>query len=468
MGLAFPARACQTAGMPKSGGDKSRKKGRRAGGPRLTPGLPGDLAIFDSVISEALASGGAELLRVEDPLEAEEWASGLLGMFYKMPLPYEDSVALERSVGPVLVRGAESMRNAKGLAILCALAAVTGDDIGAAAGAARMSARGVPRPRWADVVGAPEFLEGWAMADHYGDQIGYYLTFRYPGRAPHLIMALYDENLGGIIKDAFVADLGKMPDLRERLASDPDAVVYDVTLEEAAARIEAALATNDLYLDNDWTSDFKHTRALLRARLRPFIPARDVPARDVSGRDQAVQGFTEDEEGEPYDDAAVEALIQEFLASPLAPRREETLPIVDHCVIARCDYGDGDPLRWSPIVVELFMLDYLPRHVTLSPQEIDGLPDVLTAWVRFALGKRGLAERFIVETEEAVREMTAEFRDAMNDPERSGMAKRVAAAMRADGVDVMDQKAVEAWLADFNARPDEERKRFFGDSLDVF
>jgi len=119
-------------------------------------------------------------------------------------------------------------------------------------------------------------------------------------------------------------------------------------------------------------------------------------------------------------------------------------------------------------VVELFMLDYLPRHVTLSPQEIDGLPDVLTAWVRFALGKRGLAERFIVETEEAVREMTAEFRDAMNDPERSGMAKRVAAAMRADGVDVMDQKAVEAWLADFNARPDEERKRFFGDSLDVF
>jgi len=41
-------------------------------------------------------------------------------------------------------------------------------------------------------------------------------------------------------------------------------------------------------------------------------------------------------------------------------------------------------------VVELFMLDYLPRHVTLSAQKIDGLPNVLTAWMRFALGKRGL------------------------------------------------------------------------------
>jgi hypothetical protein len=35
-------------------------------------------------------------------------------------------------------------------------------------------------------------------------------------------------------------------------------------------------------------------------------------------------------------------------------------------------------------------------------------------------------------------------------------------AMRADGVDIMDQRAVEGWLADFNALPDEERQRFFG------
>jgi len=26
-----------------------------------------------------------------------------------------------------------------------------------------------------------------------------------------------------------------------------------------------------------------------------------------------------------------------------------------------CDYSDGDPLRWSPVVVELFMADWLWR-----------------------------------------------------------------------------------------------------------
>ena len=39
-------------------------------------------------------------------------------------------------------------------------------------------------------------------------------------------------------------------------------------------------------------------------------------------------------------------------------------------------------------------------------------------------------------------------------------------ALRADGVDVTDQQAVGAWLAEFNARFDEERDRFFGRSPD--
>ncbi len=39
-------------------------------------------------------------------------------------------------------------------------------------------------------------------------------------------------------------------------------------------------------------------------------------------------------------------------------------------------------------------------------------------------------------------------------------------AMKADGVDVTDQKAIDAWLADFNARPEEERRQFFGNSVD--
>jgi len=114
---------------------------------------------MDALVRTALRSG-ADLVGIEDPLEAEGWASGILGSFYKLPVPFDVRDEMERSLGPALVRGAEQKRNATGLAILCPLAAVTGDEVGAADAANRVAARGVPRPRWADEIGTPEFLGG--------------------------------------------------------------------------------------------------------------------------------------------------------------------------------------------------------------------------------------------------------------------------------------------------------------------
>jgi len=433
--------------MAKGGKKRPRGSGRKrtgaSGGARTGAGRRDDPLSVDALAKAALKAAG-ELLAIEDPLDAEDWASGLLGTFYKLPVPPDARDELEGRLGPALVRGAEGMRNATGMAVLHALAGVTGDELGARAAAARMAARGVPRPRWAEVIGTPEYLGGWTSRDFFGDQIGYYLTFRYPERPPHMAVLLYDENLGGIIKDAFVAALGEGADPRALVGQDPDVLVQDVDPAEAVARISAAIAMGDQFLDNAWTDDFKRTRALLLARLR-LLPAAELP-----------------EPPELPDDDAQEALIQEFLASPLAPKGDETLAIVDHAVTARCDYGDGDPLRWSPVVVELFMLDYLPRKVTLSFAEINALPEVLRAWVRFALTRRGLEERFIVETERAVDGFTPEFRKAVTDPENFGPAKAMLNAMRADGVDVMDQSAVDAWLAHFNSLPDEARHSFFG------
>jgi hypothetical protein len=427
----------------KRGPSKGSRGGAKRGGSRSAADRLQDPLGVDGLVRAAL-SGARELLAIDDPLEAEDWASGVLGAFYQLPVPFDVRERLERSLGPALVQGAERQRNATGLAVLYALAGVTGDELGARRAAARMAARGVPRPRWADVIGTPDYVGGYSVSDPFGDQIGYYLIFRYADRKPHMVMALYDENLGGIIKDAFVAELREDVDPRTVLGTDPDVTVQDADPAEAAARIGRAVATGDLFVDNDWAPDFKETRALLLARLR-LLPAVELPVPP-----------------EPPDDEAREALTQEFLTAALAPQREETLRIVDHCMIARCDFGDGDPLRWSPTVVELFMLDYLPRKVSLSPAEIEALPEVLTAWVRFALTRRGLDERFIVETEEAVQDLTEEFREAVNDSDSFGPAKAIMRALQADGVDVTDQQAVDAWLADFNARPEEERQRFFG------
>ncbi len=447
----------------KSGGARGGAGRRGSGGGARRPAPARDPFAINGLV-RAVFSDARELLEVDDPLEAEDWASGVLGMTYKAPLPLDVAEKYERAVGPAIVSAAERRRDATGLVVLCALAAVTGDEIGAREAAARMAAHGVPRPRWADAVGRPEYLGGYSATDSFGDQISYHLLFQYEGFSPHLIMALYDENLGGIIKDAFVGGVEDDTDVRAMIAARPGIIVSDVVAAEAAARITEALAIGDLFIDNDWTEDFRRTRLLLLSRVRL-----------LAGAGQATPPPEPSEPQEPLDDATREALVEEFLASPFGaavaslrgPARDDALTIVDECLTARCDFGDGDPLRWSPIVVELFMLDYLPRKVDLSQTEIDALPAVLTAWVRFALAKRSLAKELIGEATDTVSELTDEFREAMADSANFGPGKAIFKALQADGVDVSDETAVNAWLAAFNARPDEERYGILGPPVDA-
>ena len=429
-------------GEGKKGSGRAQGGGRASGrsSARRQAAIP-----ITAVVRDAVASG-RELLGADDPLEAELWASGLLGLFYKADLPLDARLKLERSVGPELLACAEKRADAVGLAVLRALAAVAGDDLGAGAAADRLAAPGIPEPGWAAAVGRPEFLSAWAAADPYDDEVGYSLTFRYEGRSPHTLMALYDEGLGGIIKDASVGQFAADVDPRalfERRADD-GVRVGDVDGAVAAARIARAIATGDRFLDNDWTPDFKEVRALLLARTRLLLAA---PSADAPGAPDA---------------KSREALAREFLADPLAPDLAATRAIVDQCLIARCDDGDGDPLRWSPVVVELFMLDYLPRKAVLSADEARAVPEVLTAWVRFALTRRGLEERWIVETEDTVRELAAEFVSAMGEPERFDPAGAVTAAMLAAGIDPSDDLAVDAWLAGLAVPPDERERLLEG------
>lgn len=439
----------------------AKRKGTRGSGKgkdRGTAGRPraSDPYEIGGLVATVL-KGGSELLEIGDPLDAEHWASMVLGLFYKMPVPFEVSQEVERTLLPKLVQGAERMRNRAGLAVLCALASVTRDEEAQAA-AERMKAHGVAPPPWAADIGRPDLLETWTAADPYGDQVGYYIVFRYAGRRQHLVLALHDENLGGIIKDAVAAPLADGAVVSELMGRDPDVEVRAADPAEAAQAIVTAVANGDMFIDNDWTRDFRENRALLLSRAW-YVLDMQGEARPVSHRTPSA-GF----ETPGLDQQ--EALIQEFLASPLGAGlsvdHEVALAVLDHCMTARCDFGDGDPLRWSPIAVELFMLDYLPRKASLDFAQITALPEVLTAWVSFCLSKRGLEEHLIRETQEAVARYAPEFRKAVTDPDKFGLAKAISNAMRADGVDLLDAEAVDAWMTAFNAQPLEERDAFLG------
>lgn len=63
--------------------------------------------------------------------------------------------------------------------------------------------------------------------------------------------------------------------------------------------------------------------------------------------------------------------------------------------------------------------------------------------------------------DEAVQRFTRQFRRAVTD-HANFRPKAIANAMRATGVDLSDQQAVDAWIADFSALPKESRDEFSG------
>lgn len=54
------------------------------------------------------------------------------------------------------------------------------------------------------------------------------------------------------------------------------------------------------------------------------------------------------------------------------------------------DDGPGDPLRWSPVAVEILLSDWLPRKVAADPGYLSKAPDLLRRLVRFAHTEGGI------------------------------------------------------------------------------
>jgi hypothetical protein len=378
-------------------------------------------------------SGAAKQLLVEEhPLHVECWASELLGML-EQPLRDGDPVQL---LGAGLVRCAERRGTRAGLAALLAVASVAPDPLArqAAAAARQLAARGPSAPAWSAAVGRAALTGSWVVGDDFGDQDLLVAGFAYPDGGEHSLMVLIDHNLMGMAKDAHP---GPPPEevLEHWRGRDSHITVNEVDPRRAAGLLAEALEATDLIFDPPATDGFRQMRALLRARLRR-MPAPELPSRP-----------------EP-DHPAREALVADFLASPEGAdlaQDERAWRVCDALVDYRCDYGDGLPLRWSPIVVELCLLEHFTRRVSLEAQTLAAVPDVLARWVRYCGRRQALAPELVDQTLEALAEFREEFAAGVQDATRFGPAKQIAMQMVADGIDLGDDAAVQAWIAEYNA-----------------
>ena len=305
----------------------------------------------------------------------------------------------------------------------------------------RMRAAGVEEPRWSTAVGQSEFVGAWASTDEFGDQTQLVGDFAYPGHEPHAVVTMVDHNFQGLVRQAMLHPNADR--MRTTWSEISGLAIRSVDAQELADLWAQGLTMLDLYLDPPIDDEVDALAPVLRSRLRLLPPPREIAWPEVKA-------------------GARRSLVAAFRRSAHASGSGSFASLARYLVDFKCDYQDGDPLRWSPILVEIALADWFPRKVSLDDDEVDALAGILRAWIRFAGERQGLPEEAIVETLGAVDRFEPDYLAAMRDPNSAGPAKGLVNAMREAGVDMTDKRAINAWILAFNAMPVEQRDRVLG------
>ena len=142
-----------------------------------------------------------------------------------------------------------------------------------------------------------------------------------------------------------------------------------VPVEDAVATLLAAQHMTEMTWPPSDDEDYVQLGHLLAARLAAVGVA---PA--------------EEPEWEPMSEEAKDALIERFLADDQELKDDDgTREILDACLWYGDSYMYGGALAWSPIHVELFLLDWLPRKTFLEPEVRRLVPTVTYAWTGWAM-----------------------------------------------------------------------------------
>ncbi len=285
-------------------------------------------------------------------------------------------------------------------------------------------------PGWLAHLAQVRFTGAHAFGDSDGTQVTYLASFTYDdpdhGGPDHVVAAVVDRGEGRL-KDLFVAAPAGalLAQLEAATATDPTVRITGVDPRKLRAEVERSMAATDDLAELPETRSLTSDRALAALRLR-LLPATD------------------------------ELTVKDFLDAPEAARIARAEPESrDFALKLISGFAESDPLRWDPTTVRTFLLDWLPARALLDRADIDLVPKVLSAWVRWAGRMSGLPAREVAGNVAAVALNRAEFAERARSGSHRSEAAQAMIEMLRDGVDLDDEKAVVDWLADYNLRDDD-------------
>jgi hypothetical protein len=409
---------------------QQRRQRRKASGARRN-------ASPDRVLAEVARLAAGSVTEVPDAFTAEQWASNLLSTWQREAPPGEP---IDAGLFQAFARALQRVGTPGALTALRSLNAIGTPTVAGIAQDAAQPLVGLEQPAWIDELGQARPV-GAALLDEpaFDDGFSVMLEFAEPAGEHHTLSVYIDHNLGGIVKDVLLADT--IDQVRARMDTSPerDRVVFrDLDLGEARARVEAALDALDHTYEPPVDEDVFSLRALIEARLRLLpagvewrLPYEELPQAE---RDRLLADFLESDDGRRWRDDEVAEYVAQL------------------AIDFGADYNHGGPLRWSAVVVEIFMLDWLARKVSEEAEFFARVPDVLADWVRYAGRRRGVPDELVREAAAAVEAYRGEMLEAVTDPASWGPAKLFATAATEAGVDLSDPAAVERFVEEYNRR----------------
>jgi hypothetical protein len=280
-------------------------------------------------------------------------------------------------------------------ALLAAVAALSSDEVLQRRVSREIADRGHPLPGWlAGLRHAIPGSEAVEVTHVLGDGDNVIVAVTLPGGHVLTAVVYVDHNLGTLVKDAFVVSdpLGDVVErVRAAASDDPDTAARPLAPADARVRISEAIELGTMSFPPFETDTWPACRPLVEW-MNSLLP-------------DGGTGYRRPE----WDGEAVADIARRFHASPFAADVADPDDLLSSLLWFGTDYGPGDPLRWSPVAVEILLLDWIPRKIVADADQLVRAPDLLRAFVRFCHHERGIRAALTEQTLTAIDAVAPEY-----------------------------------------------------------
>ena len=292
------------------------------------------------------------------------------------------------------------------------IAELAGDDVLAARIRRELAERADRLPEWLARLGEADVYAAQEMVHVLGDGDNVHVAVRFAGGAELTAVVYIDHNMGTLVKDAFVVpeSMAELEVFMQAKVDDPDTVARSRPGRRPCAHQRGDRAGGD-------------DRPAVRDRHLAGVP----PDRRVADATNA-RGWGRLERPD-WSERDQQLLADRFFDSPFGAPLDEVdhRGLLESVIWFGTDYGPGDPLRWSPVAVEIILEDWIPRKIVADAAYLSKAPDLLRAFVRFCHLERGIRAELTRDTLAAIDIYEPDYQCTIRSPRPQGPMALLAA-----------------------------------------